>query len=67
LSSSNFGQRTLFTRFGNLSSPSVLFALALEKEARPSQTEGIMVGFGPGLALEAVRFRLGGASSPAVM
>jgi predicted naringenin-chalcone synthase len=45
---------------GNVSSASVLFALERELERIPSGSDGVMVGFGPGLTLEALRYRRGG-------
>ena len=44
---------------GNLSSLSVMFALVSELERHISGTPGIMLGFGPGLALEAIPYRTG--------
>lgn len=56
--------RRVFEQLGNLSSPSVLFALALEHAAQRAGSEGLMVGFGPGLALEALPYRLGERALP---
>ncbi len=51
--------RRILEENGNLSSLSVMFALVSELGRRASGTPGIMLGFGPGLALEAIPYRTG--------
>jgi alkylresorcinol/alkylpyrone synthase len=50
---------------GNVSSATVLFVLERELQRIDPGTKGVMVGFGPGLALEAVRYQRGGRASSA--
>jgi predicted naringenin-chalcone synthase len=45
---------------GNVSSGSVLFVLERELQRVTPGTQGVMLGFGPGLTLEAVTYRRGG-------
>lgn len=47
--------RGVLTRYGNMSSATILFVLA-EMMARDAKGEGIAIAFGPGLAAEAIRF-----------
>jgi predicted naringenin-chalcone synthase len=48
---------------GNVSSGTVLFVLEREINRIDPGTKGMMLGFGPGLALEAVRYQRGGRAS----
>ena len=48
--------RSVLTRFGNMSSATILFVLA-EMMARGAKGYGLAIAFGPGLAAEAIRFR----------
>jgi predicted naringenin-chalcone synthase len=50
---------------GNVSSGSVLFVLQRELDRAEPGSEGMMLGFGPGLTLEAIRYRRGGLDSGA--
>lgn len=47
--------RSVLSRFGNMSSATILFVLA-EMLARGAAGPGIAIAFGPGLAAEAIRF-----------
>lgn len=47
---------------GNVSSAAVLFVLERELRRIEAGTEGLMLGFGPGLTLEAMGYRRGGRS-----
>ena len=47
---------------GNVSSGSVLFVLERELARSELGTDGLMLGFGPGLTLEAVQYQRGGRS-----
>lgn len=49
---------------GNVSSGSVLFVLERELQQIGSGSQGVMVGFGPGLTLEAVHYRRGRRELP---
>jgi predicted naringenin-chalcone synthase len=61
----NLGHEALRSSFevlhgwGNLSSATVLFVLERERHYHASGTTGLMVAFGPGLALEALSYQLG--------
>jgi predicted naringenin-chalcone synthase len=50
---------------GNVSSGSVLFVFERELERIATGSDGVMLGFGPGLTLEALRYRRGGRRMPA--
>ena len=52
--------RNVLRALGNLSSPSVVFVLLEELERVPARTPGILLGFGPGLTLEALQATRGG-------
>lgn len=47
--------RSVLSRFGNMSSATILFVLA-DMMARGATGQGIAIAFGPGLAAEAIRF-----------
>ena len=47
--------RAVLTRFGNMSSATILFVLA-DMMARGATGDGVAIAFGPGLAAEAIRF-----------
>jgi predicted naringenin-chalcone synthase len=55
--------RDVFCSLGNLSSPSVIFVLERELSRAPEGGSGILLGFGPGLALEAIHAVRGGRES----
>jgi predicted naringenin-chalcone synthase len=48
--------REVLARFGNMSSPTLMFILA-DLLARPSDEDGVALAFGPGLAAEGFHFR----------
>jgi predicted naringenin-chalcone synthase len=52
--------RNILRRYGNMSSPTILFVLA-EILANNTQGEGCALAFGPGLSAEAMRFSVGAA------
>jgi predicted naringenin-chalcone synthase len=48
--------RSVLARFGNMSSPTLMFILA-ELLAAPAGDDGVALAFGPGLAAEGFHFR----------
>ena len=57
--------RHILRSLGNLSSPSVLFVLERALASAPEGKSGILLGFGPGLTLEAIHAVRGGRDGSA--
>jgi predicted naringenin-chalcone synthase len=56
--------RSILSRFGNLSSAAVLFVLDRVLSETTEGEVGVLLGFGPGLSLEAILARRGGRPHP---
>lgn len=48
--------RSVLERYGNMSSPTVLFAMDEQRRQGPLSSPSVMLGFGPGLTIEAALF-----------